>query len=254
MKNEILLHPFFKYFITVFIFLAFIVSLLPPYEWGNERLKTLEERKSNKDIKDKLPVKTYDLIFNSNKTSFKLSEYEFEKKYYNNQQQEIEKVLKDAINYSFKVGTDTFRTKHFVAYKKTPQMILNEKREQNSLNQIIKKNNKSSDSFTEVLRELRRRRYDAENYQEYMNVKDSENFNLIKKEFEISPDDWTTRSEETVDSIKEFRVYTIKKPYYYLLSREVITSELVINYLLSMLLSIAISLIVLRIQRKYLIK
>ncbi len=244
MKNEISLNPFFKYFIAVFIFLAVIVSLFPPYEWGNERLKTLEERRSNRYIKDKLPVKTYDLIFNSNKKYFVLDDYEFEKKYYHNQQIEVETVLKDVISFSFKVGTDTFRTEYLVAYKKTPQMILNEKRTKDSLNHLIEAGNTVKDPFVDALESQRRRRYDAESFQEYMNITNSENFNLIKKEFEIRPNDWTTRAEIRIDSIKDFRFYTIKKPSYYLLSRQILMSELIINYVLVFILSIAASFLI----------
>ena len=60
-------NTFIKISAAIFILLAVIISLFPPFEFGNEKLKTISERRINSDIADKLPVKKYDFILGSNK-------------------------------------------------------------------------------------------------------------------------------------------------------------------------------------------
>lgn len=57
--------------IISFITLAFIISLFPPYAWGDEQLKTEKERQRIKYYyEDKLPFKQYDFLFNDIKKEF----------------------------------------------------------------------------------------------------------------------------------------------------------------------------------------
>jgi hypothetical protein len=57
--------------LLVLIFLFILATLFPPYSWGDERLKTKDER--NKYIRDVgylndlLPIKEYDFLFSSSK-------------------------------------------------------------------------------------------------------------------------------------------------------------------------------------------
>lgn len=62
--------------IVIFIFLSIIISLFPPYSWGNEKLKTTNERQSvHYYYGDKIPIKEYDFLFNDLKKEFIISNH-----------------------------------------------------------------------------------------------------------------------------------------------------------------------------------
>jgi hypothetical protein len=59
--------------IISFITLAFIISLFPPYSWGDEKLKTERERQRiNYYYENNLPFKQYDFLFNDIRKEFKI--------------------------------------------------------------------------------------------------------------------------------------------------------------------------------------
>jgi hypothetical protein len=63
---------FIKASLAIFVLLAIIISLFPPFEFGDEKLRTLEERNLYYSIADKLPIKEYSFIFSDNKKKFDL--------------------------------------------------------------------------------------------------------------------------------------------------------------------------------------
>jgi len=63
--------------LVIFAFLVIIISLFPPFEFGNEVINnlnkgTLADLESNNSDLAKLPIKGYDFIFNGDKKSFHL--------------------------------------------------------------------------------------------------------------------------------------------------------------------------------------
>ncbi len=76
-------YKFIKIALAIFIILSVIISLFPPFEFGNEKLKTQYERNINYKIVEKLPIKQYDFIFNSNEKYFILIYYNYQKTFYN---------------------------------------------------------------------------------------------------------------------------------------------------------------------------
>lgn len=250
LKNKLLLNRN-NIILIAFLLPVIIVSLFPPFEWGKEKFKTLSERRSNSII-DKLPIKSYDLVFNSNKKYFKIGDYNFEKKFYPENYYELNEILIDALSYSYKNGVDTFKSNYRVAYKKTEEMLLEEKKTKD----MIKKSNYSKknddDPYRTVLQRIKQIRFnyfDWDRTENERSIKQAKNYKLIKNEFEKNPEEWTTRIESQIDSVKNYKLYSIKKPEYYLLSREVITSELIINYILSFFVGIGLSFFILKFMK-----
>jgi hypothetical protein len=243
MKLEIGHKKILKYFLSIFITLSIIISLYPPFEWGKEKLRTLSERRLT-SISDELPIKSYDLIFNSNKKQFAIGEYSFEAKYYPEHYDKLNKILSDAISFNYKTGIDTFKSQYIIAYKKSKEILLEEKEKRQKdaeayKNQLVVYNKELRD-----FQSGKRSRYPQKpvnvgwSWDDFL-VESAENYNEIKNEFKMNPEEWTSRSEESIDSVKNYRLYNIKKPEYYLLNREVLTPELIINYVLSFFISIA---------------
>lgn len=60
--------------VFVFLIMSSIITLFPPFQWGNERLRTIEERKASRNIySDILPVKEYNFIFSPFKKDFTIN-------------------------------------------------------------------------------------------------------------------------------------------------------------------------------------
>lgn len=61
-------------FISVFLCLLVIATIYPPFIWGEERLRTSEERYElkhySREAYDALPLKKYDFLFSSSKQQF----------------------------------------------------------------------------------------------------------------------------------------------------------------------------------------
>lgn len=57
--------------VFIFLILSSFITLFPPFQWGVERLRTIEERKTSQNIfSDNLPIKEYNFIFSSSKKEF----------------------------------------------------------------------------------------------------------------------------------------------------------------------------------------
>lgn len=61
MKTDFYLSSSLKIAVIIFIPLAILLSLFPPYYWGNEKIRTLSER-IRSDIAEQLPIKSYSFI------------------------------------------------------------------------------------------------------------------------------------------------------------------------------------------------
>ena len=68
----------YKYVALIFLLLASIVTIYPPYRWGEERLGTEGERRrpiargSSERVTDALPIKQYDFLFGDSKKQFQV--------------------------------------------------------------------------------------------------------------------------------------------------------------------------------------
>ncbi|MBK6913006.1 MAG: hypothetical protein IPH11_04820 [Ignavibacteriales bacterium] len=237
--------------LIAFLLPALIVSLFPPFEWGKEKLKTLSERRSNSII-DELPIKCYDLVFNSNKKYFKIGDYNFEKKYYPVDYKRLNKILGDALSYRYESGVDTFKSNFRLAYKKTKEMLLEEIKTKETINKSNNSKKNDDDSYRTVRQRIKQIQFNNFDWSEMENdyfIKQSKNYKEIKNDFEKNPKEWTTRIESHIDSVKIYRLYNIKKPEYYLLNREILTLELIINYILSFFVGIGLSFIIAKIRK-----
>lgn len=238
MKNESVLLPAFRVGIIIFIPLAILLSLFPPYYWGNEKIRTLSERRRS-DIDDQLPIKSYDLLFGSNKKLFKLGSYTFTNKYYENEFNSLDKILSDATGFKFISGIDTFSTKLSYAYKMTDAEKIGVLKEEQAKYKQSQRRGRNS----------RQKIFNFVNWRDF-SVEHADNFEIIKHEYLKAPNDWNTRWVNKIDSVKSFRNYTIKKPNYYLLGREIILSELFINYLLAFFLSTGLGLLFVKFKER----
>lgn len=60
-----------KILIGSFLLLSVVISLFPPFSWGDEKLRTISERQTiHYYLEDKIPVKEYDFLFNDLKKEF----------------------------------------------------------------------------------------------------------------------------------------------------------------------------------------
>lgn len=227
MENSFIKNPFkssLKYSIPIFIFLAILVSLFPPFYWS-----------SNRNVSELLPLKEYSFILGSNKKYFALKKYTFRKKYYNYDTKRLDSILSDAITHNIESnGTDTFTTEKFFAYKVAG---IDDK----EWNELMKDTpiNKNS-----ALYRLQKRLWRYKKQDIYERIKLAENYMHIKGKFTTSSKDWRVKKEREIDSIKEYDLHRITKPKYFLLSRDIILSELVVNYMLAIFLSIGLGFII----------
>ncbi|MCL4551179.1 MAG: hypothetical protein M1495_21725 [Bacteroidetes bacterium] len=99
----------YKIGLFVFLSLATIISLFPPFEWGDENIRTEKERIRNRNILGSLPIKKYDFLFSSNKKYFPIGNYNLNEKVYDNEK--INTDTSDAIIISQKQGIESRREK-----------------------------------------------------------------------------------------------------------------------------------------------
>ncbi len=109
---------FIKVSAVIFILLSVIISLFPPFEFGNEKLRTVSERRSN--YTNKLPIKQYDFILGNNKKSFALRYHSFTEKFYDkNSLEDYKNLNSDNGFYFISSSADTFITVKKYLYKDT---------------------------------------------------------------------------------------------------------------------------------------
>ena len=106
MKPDSYLLSSFKIGIIIFIPIAIIISLFPPFNWDIPANRKVHHYNA---IEDLLPLKKYSLIFDFNKKHFIWGEYTFQNEYYDKDSVKVKNVLSDAINYNIiKTGIDSF--------------------------------------------------------------------------------------------------------------------------------------------------
>lgn len=205
--------------IIIFIPLAILISLFPPFNWDIPSNR--KDIYNYLEIRDFLPLKKYSFIFDGNKKIVPVGTVIFSKKYYQQDSVKLKKVLSDAIEFQYWEGIDTFYNYEPLAYE-------------------IKINNSQSE-FTSKHRKV----YTLEDLFEKKDdiIKRAKNYNDIKERYLKNPDGWDVRYNKTYANSKIYYQYTIKKPNYYLLQRTLILSELFVNYLLAFFVSIGIGLI-----------
>lgn len=79
----------YKTGLIIFLFLSTIISLFPPFEWGNEKFKTEKDRIINRNFLERLPIKNYDLLFASKKKYFLIGGNNYEQKIYNEEKIDV---------------------------------------------------------------------------------------------------------------------------------------------------------------------
>ena len=274
---------FIKISTAIFVILAVIISLFPPFEFGNEKLKTLSERRSNSQIADKLPLKKYDFFFGSNKKYIPLTSFNFTKKFYS----------RDSVVYYTKLwndkkfncnltSTDTFLTATKFLYEPKGWEITFSKhrgrwprQDEYSDSIFYVTEGKWEDPIFYKKTALEKLLADPNNYEynyyqfgepdtnkfrcetygnkiiKYNNEetnKDAVNFSSVKDEYEISPDKWNYKYVYKVDSIKKYYEYSITQPVYYLLDRKILLSELLIEYMLAFFVSIILGYLIAKLK------
>lgn len=90
----------YKTGLIIFLFLATIISLFPPFEWGNEN------------------IKKYDFLFSSNKKYFPIGSYNYEQKLYSGEKIGID--TSDIISKDIVTGIDTFFINKYKVKKSFP--------------------------------------------------------------------------------------------------------------------------------------
>ncbi len=113
----------YKIGLFVFLILATIISLFPPFEWGDENIKTEKERTRNRNILESLPIKKYDFLFATNKKYFPIGSYQRNEKVYEGDK--IKTDTSDIITKEISVGADTFFLNKYMKDGRYLQSFLN---------------------------------------------------------------------------------------------------------------------------------
>ncbi len=230
---------FIKISAAIFILLAFIISLFPPFEFGNEKLRTLSERKSNSDIVNKLPIKQYDFIFGSNKKSFTLEYYSFNEKFNDkNSLEDYKKLNSDYGFYFISSSADSFYTAKRYLYKDTTS-------KENIKNKGGKTKYKFDFSKSNSYEGLLLAQNDSQTnniikYDDDGSNTDAINYKEVKEDYNKAPGNWDFKYIDRIDSIKKYDEYKIAQPIYYLLDRKILLGELLVEYILAFFISLVI--------------
>lgn len=198
----------YKTGLTVFLILATIISLFPPFEWGDENIKTERERIKNRNILESLPIKEYDFLFASNKKYFITGSNQIYKKLYEGEELEVD--TSDIISMKIEKGFDEFTIK-----RNNP----------NLMESII---------TTSIF------------HKDKLEIKTA----YVSDEWALETYNDITNRTGNHSTKQYFKIFTIVKPNYYLLSREIIPSELVIEYLLAGFISFFVQIIITFTKRK----
>ena len=219
----------YKIGLFVFLILATIISLIPPYQWGNEYLKTQKEREENSYIIKYLPIKQYNFLFASNKKYFPIGSYRISEILYQGERLRIDTsdILAKDVEGGEK-GIDTFFYKFH-------------KYQESDWDKYY-----SYDKKRENLKTL---------YTEYWvnNIpsKKTKYLGLDKPpdRYREEMNEYNDITNRISNSIKMYKIFSFQKPSYYLLSREIIFSELVIEYLLAGFTALFIQIIITFVKR-----
>ena len=280
MKPDSYLLSSFKIGIIIFIPLAIIISLFPPFEFGNEKLRTLSERKINSKIVGILPIKEYDFIFNSNKKYFALDSTIFYKLFAIDSVEFYKEKWNDK-KFQFDHSIDSFFTaKGFLYPTFLKERYNNGVRKLNvNLNykdyglvniryRLDEMPKNYSINYDEVFKNqvLSPQQQWMLNHQEKFItdkmkrtdpsiedadfIKDAVNYWDVRSEYNKEPFYWNWSIFFHFDSSAKYDAYNITQPVYYLLDRKLLISELLINHLLAFFVTIGIGLLFVKIKKK----
>lgn len=215
--------PSIKVSFAIFIFLALIISLFPPFEFGNEKLKEM----GFTFVADNLPVKKYDFIFNSNKKYLAIGHNTFRAKFYS--KDSIEQIRNNWNDNAYKfIGSsaDSFFTKkdflfHYVKSQET---------------KILPQQNIQSG----WVNGYKQRKFNLSylDEREIIGVEMAINYKEVKNEYDKSPNNWGVKYVNVLDSVRNYDEYEIKQPNYYLLDRKLIWSEFFVEFILAVWFSL----------------
>jgi hypothetical protein len=242
----------YKIGLIVFLFLATVISLFPPFEFGNDKLKTLQEEyaifgeklktwQEQADIvrmSHELPVKKFDFLFGDNKKDIVLKYDSYYKKFYDKDSLAYYKNLwKHKIFIYNHTSFDTFYIAHKFLFKNSDgsKMLINDKYTVGNEIYFV-----CSDENVKWIEN-----YDKEKNVNYeWNIEDAVNYNEVKDNYNKSPNDWGFRYMKKIDDIKKYDEYIIATPNYYLLNRNILLGELLVEYFLAFILSISVQLFI----------
>jgi len=239
MVDKMKKNNFIKISAAIFILLAVIISLFPPFEFGNEKLRTLSERRINSKIIEKLPIKKYDFLFGSNKKYFALDSYTFQKLFTKESLKSYKEKWNDK-RFKFIAAIDSF----FTAIGFLDQLLLNGNR-----GLIYKPNYKDyglvifrggimdtpknyAIDYSEVLGGSTNF---IQNSADYWDVKSK-----YEKDMEKDPISWSWHLLYRFDSAGTYDKYFVTQPVYYLLDRKILFNELMVEYILDFFVSIIV--------------
>jgi hypothetical protein len=207
--------PFINVSAIIFILLALLISLFPPFEFGNEKQNPFKGEY-------KLPVKKYDFILGDNKKDIILDYISFTKKFYNRDSLESYRDKWRDRKFDFvQTSIDSFFTQRRVLF------LIPEKLRTSYPDFHISDSYNFPDNSDKIVKVNK----DEKNT-------DAINYNDVKTEYNKHPNNWDYESIKIFDSIKKYDKYKITEPVYYSLERKILSSELFVEYILAILISL----------------
>jgi hypothetical protein len=272
-------NTFIKISAALFVFFSLIISLFPPFEFGNEKLRTLQERNANSKIIDTLPIKQYDFIFHNNKKYFVLDSTGFQKllakeslEFYKEKWKDKEFKFIRSIdsfftakgflypifsNERYENGSRKINTK--LNYKEYGLVILHQRLDEMPSNYFI--------NYSEVFKHqmlspqeewmLNQQQHFIKSKMKETDpsledddfIKNAINYWDVKREYEKEPYwNWTILFH--FDSSGKYEEYNITQPVYYLLDRNILFNELLVEYILALFVSLVTGYIIQKINLK----
>jgi hypothetical protein len=248
-------NTFVKISLTIFVFLSLIISLFPPFEFG--RAYSVNARKGT--MFDRLPIKQYDFIFNSNRKNFALFGEgglccrRFKK---GDSTEKLLEYYKDRWPYpkvEYVYSVDSFFTAERVLFRDTTkQKFYFDESADSQIEERINQIDVPAKGYKlESILELGEWG-EAQNKYVYHEIngkniikyylpetnKDAINYNEILSEYNKIPNDWSYKYVLKFDSSGKYLVYKLTEPMIYLLDRDLLLSELLVEYILALFVSI----------------
>jgi len=206
--------PNLKTSAIIFVFLALIISLFPPYLFDNR-------------------IKQYDFLFNAYKKNINAENRDFSQKFYNKDTLEYYKDKWSDCKFNFVgVSIDSFFTQKRILY-------LRPKRNNRGIFEDIQFNlpGNYGDDFTGLTNNIIKVDKNETN-------ENAINYYKVRKEYIKHPEKWEHKYVNVFDSMKRCENYKVIKPVYELMSRKILLSELLVEYVLASLISIIFGFII----------
>jgi hypothetical protein len=210
--------PFLKVSAIIFVILALLISLFPPFNFGNG-------------------IKQYDFLFNGIKKDISLDSNNIQQYFHDKESLEYYKKLWSGSKFEFSRSVDSFFTRSGFIYP----LFLNERYP----NGVRKLNDKLN--YKDFGLDKRQQISEFGNNDDLRPWKQTENEDLyknainyiyVKKEYEKEPNIWQLVPLYHFDSAGKYDVYNVSNPVYYLLERKILLSELLVEYIIAMLISL----------------